>query len=251
MLIVLPPSETKRDGGTGAPLDVSVLSYPRLTSTRRHVVRAIRELSRDVEASRRAFKLSAKQDAEIERNRQITRSGTMSAIDRYTGVLYDALDAGKLDDAVRAFAAKHLVIHSAAFGLVSALDPIPAYRLSHDSRLPGEALRSLWADRVHRELVSVGGLIVDLRSEAYAKLGPIPKRPDAVYVRVVTTDGTGRRRALNHFNKQGKGEFTRAILLAETDFVTSDELIDWAGSAGFQIERAEGAGGSSEVQLVL
>ena len=61
----------------------------------------------------------------------------MPAIDRYTGVLFDALDAPSLDADAREFARETVVVHSALFGLVGALDEIPAYRLSHDSRLPG------------------------------------------------------------------------------------------------------------------
>ena len=91
----------------------------------------------------RALKLEPRQAAEVERNRRLRDAPTMPAIDRYTGVLFDALDASTLSTEARAFAATTVVVHSALFGLVGALDPIPAYRLSHDSRVPGVRLRAL------------------------------------------------------------------------------------------------------------
>ena len=51
------------------------------------------KLSRNRETSIRALKLGPKQAAEVDRNRAIRRSPTMPALERYTGVLYDALDA--------------------------------------------------------------------------------------------------------------------------------------------------------------
>ena len=55
-------------------------------------------------------------------------------------------------------------------------------------------------------------MILDLRSEGYVDLGPAPARADSVFVRVVSVEDDGRRRALNHFNKHAKGRFTRALL---------------------------------------
>ena len=80
------------------------------------------------------------------------------------------------------------------------------------------------------------GLILDLRSEAYAALGPAPARADAVFVRVVTEQG-GRRRALNHFNKAGKGALTRRRLLAPASITrTSAPLLAWARAEGVRLE---------------
>ena len=145
MLLLLPPSETKRDGGTPeSRLALNELSFPALAAPRRRAIAAMRTLARDPVAMGRALKLGATQAAELTRNRRLTTSPVMPAIDRFDGVLYDALDAASLPDTARRFAAEHVAIASALFGLVGALDPIPAYRLSHDSRLPGLPLGALW-----------------------------------------------------------------------------------------------------------
>ncbi|UYN83956.1 MAG: peroxide stress protein YaaA [Microcella sp.] len=215
MQILLPPSETKRDGGWGPALDLDTLSHPELSTARREVLDAVRALSPDEAAAARALKLGAKAAAvEIARNRELESSQTMPAIERYTGVLFDALAVQEWQRDARRRASRHLMVHSALFGLVAADDLIPAYRLSHDSRLPGVRLRSHWAQLNAAVLRSLDGPLIDLRSAGYASLGPLPDRDDAVTVRVVAVGDDGVARALNHFNKKGKGEFVRALLSA-------------------------------------
>jgi cytoplasmic iron level regulating protein YaaA (DUF328/UPF0246 family) len=252
VLLLLPPSETKRDGGPGAPLSLDALSFDGLREPREQLTSALVDLAADHDATMRALKLGPRQAAEVARNRELATAPTMPAIDRYTGVLFDALDAPTLDDAAREFAARTVIVHSALFGLVGALDPIPAYRLSHDSRVPGVRLKSFWRDHLAGVLEREPGLIIDLRSEGYAELGPAPARRDSVYVRVVSIDGAGRKRALNHFNKQAKGRFTRAVLARRPELGTVDDLIDWAEVEGFSMRLGEDRGATQprEVELV-
>jgi cytoplasmic iron level regulating protein YaaA (DUF328/UPF0246 family) len=177
MLIVLPPSETKRDGGDPAhPLALDALSFAALTRPRQRAVSALRRLARHRGAAA-ALKLGPTQARELERNKQLESGPTMAAIERFDGVLYEGLDVSTLPPAARAFAHDHLVIASALFGLLGADDPIPAYRLSPGSRLPGTPLKALWSGPVAAALVAAEpGLILDLRSEGYAALGPAPPR---------------------------------------------------------------------------
>jgi len=192
-----------------------------------------------------ALGLGATQRDEVDRNRAVRSSPVMPALDRYTGVLYDAVDAASLSIDERAFAADHVVIHSALFGLLRADDPIPAYRLSHDSRLPGVSLRTLWREPISRALANLDTLLLDLRSEAYAALGPRPQA--SWYVRVVSEDHGGRRASLSHFNKKGKGEFVRAVLQSGIDHDTVDSLVAWASSRGIRLE----PGAPGELDLVV
>lgn len=234
MLIVLPPSETKVDGGEGAPLDLALLSFPRLTRPRRSLVAAVRRLARRPEEMAAALKLGPRLAFEIDRNRVLATSPTMPALGRYTGVLYDALEAASLPSAALDFAAGHLAIHSALFGLVGAADPIPAYRLSHDSKLE-PTVKSVWGSTIARELGERRGLVLDLRSEGYVALGPSSGNADAHYLHVVSEGPDGVKRALNHFNKKGKGEFARALLTQGEDFASIPALLDWAAATGFRL----------------
>ncbi|UAJ80845.1 peroxide stress protein YaaA [Leifsonia sp. ZF2019] len=253
MLILLPPSETKRDGGVGAPLDLDLLSHPSLTSVRREVIDAVLTLSADRDAAVRALKLGPKQAGEVDRNRAILTSPTMSALERYTGVLYDALAPQTLAPDALGFAASTVAVQSALLGLVGAADLIPAYRLSFDSRLSFErgvpSLKRRWAPTSGAVLEERDGLILDLRSEGYAALGPIPRRRGAHYVRVLARDESGNVRALNHFNKQAKGLLTRALVEAGIDFATTTDLLDWAATERYELAGA--ADGSGDLELVV
>jgi cytoplasmic iron level regulating protein YaaA (DUF328/UPF0246 family) len=237
VLILLPPSETKRDGGDGPPLDYRALSHPRLSTVRRGLTRRVSALARTPDEMMSRLKLGPKLAFEVDRNRALTKSPTMPAMDRYTGVLFEALDAATLDPSARAFAAEHVRIHSALFGLLGAVDPIPAYRLSHDSRLDAPTVKTIWAPAITKELLAHRTeLVVDLRSEAYVHLGPVPAAvAQAHFLRVVTTGPDGVQRALNHFNKKAKGELTRALMQHGVDFATVDELLAWAAAAGHRL----------------
>jgi uncharacterized protein len=246
LLILLPPSETKRDGGTeGSSLDLGALSFPELTRSRKSALAGLRAISRSVAASTSALGLGPKQRFEIDRNRAISTAPTMPAIDRYTGVLYDALDAETLSLEARGFLGRHVLVHSALFGLTAADDPIPAYRFSHDTRIPGTSLAKLWREPNAAVLRGQSGLILDLRSESYVHLGPTGD--GAYFLRVVTEDGEGTRRALNHFNKHGKGELVRALAGAGIDFETVEQLLDWAKAAVIRLE----SGAPGELDLVV
>ncbi|MCY7325370.1 MAG: peroxide stress protein YaaA, partial [Microbacteriaceae bacterium] len=92
MLVLLPPSETKRDGGDDRSLDLSRLSFQGLTVSRAAALDATSALALDPDAMAAALRLGPTQRGELERNRRIAQSPVMPAMDRYTGVLYDALD---------------------------------------------------------------------------------------------------------------------------------------------------------------
>lgn len=248
MLILLPPSETKREGGqAGGALDLGALSFPSLAAPRRAALSELRSLSTNLDAAVVALKLGPKGAPQAAKNRLVRTAPLLPALERFDGVLYDALGAGTLSEPARARAAEQVAVHSALFGLVGAFDLIPDYRLSHDSRLPGRSLKALWRTTVTAELERVPGVILDLRSEGYAALGPLPPREDALFVRVVAEGEDGRRRALNHFNKQGKGRFVRSFLESDADIGSVADLLDWAASSGIRLER----GAPGELDLIV
>ncbi|MFT4124315.1 MAG: peroxide stress protein YaaA [Microbacteriaceae bacterium] len=248
MLLLLPPSETKRDGGEpGRPLALERLSFPELTAGREACLDALLRLSRSESASLTALRLSQRQRGEVERNRALRVSPTMPAVDRFTGVLFEALGAEDLDADARAWLGRSVAVHSALLGLVGALDPVPAYRLSHDSRLPGLRLRQHWAAAITAAIAERPGLVVDLRSDAYAALGPLPAGERFVAVRVLAEGPEGARRPLNHFNKRGKGELVRTLALARVQADDVEELLAAARGLGVRLERS----GPSELTLLV
>lgn len=249
MLLLLPPSETKRPGGRGRGVRIETLVLPSLAEPRHAVIAALEQLSADGATARRVLGLSHAQDHLAAVNGRLRDSPTMAAVDRNTGVLYDALDASSLDAHARRWLRGNVLIHTAVFGPVGALDLIPEYRLSAGTSLPGiPPLRRVWADAVTRALAETGArFIVDLRSEAYRALGPVPAGISSVYIRVVADGPDGTTRALNHFNKHAKGAFVRALAVGRPRAATEGGLLSWAQTAGIVLRPGTARG---EVELV-
>ncbi|OZE25410.1 hypothetical protein CH262_10775 [Rhodococcus sp. 05-2255-1e] len=244
MLILLPPSETKSDGGSGAPLDLDRLSLPSLLPLRRTLADALVRLSDDVDASITALGLGPTQVDEIERNARLFASPTTPALRRYTGVLYDALGASTFTRAGRARADARLWIGSALFGAVRASDPIPAYRLSGGSSIPNfGTLRAHWKPRLSEALLTEAeGIVVDLRSGTYQQLGPIP---GAITATVLTEKPDGSRSVVSHFNKHHKGLLARALTLTTAEPKDVKAVARVASKAGLRVEVA------SDTELIV
>ncbi len=237
MIVLLPPSETKRAGGDGQRLRLEALGSPQLTELRAALVDELVALAADRDASRRALALSATQDAEIDRNALLRSAPTAPAINRYTGVLYEALDIGSLRGAAATRAAERLAVGSALFGLLRATDPVPAYRLSATSKLPGRpGLTQRWRPVLEPVLAEIAAaeLIVDLRSGSYAALAKIP---GAVRVDVVAEHPDGRRASVSHFNKAHKGRLARALATTRSDPTDAAAVASIARRAGMRVER--------------
>lgn len=237
MIVLLPPSETKRAGGDGPALALESLNSPELNPVRAEMIDDLVALAADRGASRTALGLSAGQDAEIDRNAALRSAPTMPALHRYTGVLYDALDAESLRGASATRAASRLAVVSALFGLVRADDPIPAYRLSAGSRLPGRpTLAARWRPALEPVLSRLAEreLVVDLRSGSYAGLG---RAPGAVTVEVVAEHADGRRTVVSHFNKAHKGRLARALAATRSEPSDAAAVAAVARRAGMRVER--------------
>jgi cytoplasmic iron level regulating protein YaaA (DUF328/UPF0246 family) len=237
VIVVLPPSETKRAGGDGPAMELALLGSGALNPLREALVGELIDLAADPETCRRALGISAAQDAEIGRNAALRTSATMPAIHRYTGVLYDALDFGSLRAAEADRARSRLAIGSALFGLLRAGDPIPAYRLSAGAKLPGRpGLAARWRPLLEPVLadLAVGELIVDLRSGAYVGLGRVP---GAIAVDVVSELPDGRRTVVTHFNKAHKGRLARVLATAKSEPGDAAAVATLARRAGMQAER--------------
>jgi uncharacterized protein len=237
VLVLLPPSETKLDGGDGPPLRLGTLSHPSLDPLREQLADELVKLAADPPAARSALGLSTLQDAEIARNAALWTSPTLPALLRYTGVLYDALDVRSLRGTAAARARARLAVGSALFGLLRADDPVPAYRLSAGSALPGRGtLASRWKPVLEPVLAAIaaGELVVDLRSGSYAALARIP---GAVDVDVLAEHPDGRRTVVSHSNKSYKGRLARILASTRAEPSDASAVATLARRAGMHVER--------------
>lgn len=217
MRVLLPPSETKISGGGNSHLNAQSLAFnEQLQNSRESVLAALHELSQNIDEAAIKLKTGARSKELIKNNLVLKYSPTLPAIKRYTGVLFDAIEYETLATQEREWINKNVYIQSALFGLISAADLIPNYRISADSKLKieGQTLKKLWVaahKNISADKTFTNNLVLDMRSKSYAALAPLE---NSYTLEVLTRNESGEVRALNHFNKAAKGALVK--LLAQT-----------------------------------
>lgn len=244
MLFLLPPSETKEVGGSPLSISQVALTFGGLNPARDAVYEALRALCERPEEAAKVLKLGKKQLDQIAINLEVQDAPTMPAINRYTGTLYDAIhgrglkgtptEHNQITKEMFERAKDTVLIQSALFGLIPATNLIPNYRLSGTTNLPGISLKDTWTpahEPIWKRLED--GPIIDLRSKAYAELAPIPEDVEHYWVEVLDSNSG---KALNHFNKKGKGQLINAVLSAKVEPKTIADLKKIAESTGQRIQ---------------
>ena len=212
MLILLPPSEGKAPAAEGAPLCLTDLTFPELTTARAKVLRALHAASSRPDAHG-VLKVGSTLAAEVSRNTMLDTEPSAPAHRVYTGVLYDALDYGNLTPAQQQRARQQIVVISALWGALQFDDWIPAYRLSMSVNLPGiGGLASFWKKELRESLTehTAVRLVIDCRSSTYAAAW-VPPAAQTVTVNVLQ-ERNGRLTVVSHFAKHTRGEFARHLL---------------------------------------
>jgi cytoplasmic iron level regulating protein YaaA (DUF328/UPF0246 family) len=133
LVVLLPPSEGKADGGSGRWAPTSGRFGRRLAEPRRAVIDALAA----TELGERQLGVRGELlDRALAATRAIVdgRARRLPAWQRYTGVVWQHLDPTTLDDEQRA----RILVPSALLGLVGANDPVPDHRLKFDVRHAGE-----------------------------------------------------------------------------------------------------------------
>lgn len=212
MLILLPPSESKTAPASGEPLDLASLDLPALTEARSEVAAELATVSERPDALA-VLGVGPSLADDVARNRRLRTALAAPALEVYTGVLYDALDAGSLSPEARRVAEESLLVVSALWGAVRPTDRIPAYRLSMGTALPATGkLSAWWKPRLTPVLdeLAADGVVVDCRSAAYAAAWK-PPAARTVTVRVEQLKPDGSRSVVSHHAKHTRGVVARQL----------------------------------------
>ncbi|MFK0233219.1 peroxide stress protein YaaA [Streptomyces vinaceus] len=245
MLVLLPPSEGKAAGGSGAPLEPQALSLPGLAQARAAVLEELVELcAGDELKAREVLGLSEGLRGEVAKNAGLRSAVARPAGEIYTGVLYDALDQAGLPAPARAAAERSLMVFSGLWGAVRVTDRIPSYRCSMGVKLPGlGALGAYWREPMAAVMPEAAGegLVLDLRSSAYASAwkpkGEVAGRTATVRVlHSQIVDGVEKRSVVSHFNKATKGRLVRDLLVAGAAPQGPAELVTALRDLGYTVE---------------
>ncbi|CAB4607185.1 unannotated protein [freshwater metagenome] len=250
-VILLPPSEGKADGGTGKALRIANLSFPELEEHRATLRAALGAAMKGKEPGR--AKLLGVKDkalaAATSANLYVLTSPTMLAIERYTGVLYDALDVASLSVRDRKRLNKQVLIFSGLWGVVRPDDMIPDYKLKMGATLaPVGKLSTWWREPVTTALAStvsgtvVWNLLPKEHDNAWAPFSPVhmSTKPSAVFsVKFLDEDkpikGERAFTTVNHWNKLLKGALVRFIL--ETGADDPNALAKFRHPEGYRYDR--------------
>jgi uncharacterized protein len=141
---------------------------------------------------------------------------TTPAAERYTGVVWGALDVPALGRAARRRLERRVLVPSGLWGLLAATDPVPAYRLKMGARVPPlGSLAALWRPLV-TPLVderAASGWVIDLLPAEYGAVIDGSRFTRARHLRVdLVEEGPRGRRSAGHAGKRLKGMLARAIL---------------------------------------
>ena len=157
-------------------------------------------------------------------------------------MLYEALDIASLDPAARRRATAWIATTSSLFGLVRPHEPIPAYRLSGGTSLPGlGGVAAHWRKHLDPAVRAMAGtgLVIDLRSSTYASFWrPAADQAKRVVTMRVLQESDGKRSIVSHFNKATKGRIVRALVEDGGAPRTPGALADHLGALGWKVEAA-------------
>jgi cytoplasmic iron level regulating protein YaaA (DUF328/UPF0246 family) len=175
--------------------------------------------------------------AATDANREVRDAPTLPAIDRYTGVLYDALDAGSLPTAARHRLEGWVLIVSGLWGAVAPADPVPDYKLKMGVSLPRLGkLSTWWRDDLSAAIAAratnrtVWNLLPNEHQAAW-------RAPDGMAqwsVRFLEPGAGGALVAVSHWNKFLKGALVRHLLMHPA--TTPEMLEGWEHPSGFRYE---------------
>jgi cytoplasmic iron level regulating protein YaaA (DUF328/UPF0246 family) len=248
--LLLPPSEAKALGGRGRPLTQRADAGP-LADARAATLAGLAELvAGDPVRAAEALLLPPGVAADaLAMNAAVPTSRTMPALQRYTGVVYDGLDLGNLDETQQRLAARSILIFSGLFGVVRGDEPIPAYRVPGKAVLPGLGIASTFWRPVLTDVLTQRlrrGLVVDLRSSDYAAMW----RPGAgfgtrlVTVRVLSPAPRGGHAVISYNSKFAKGRLAAALVrraaAGETVASVDDVVAAWTACGGAGAELVPG-----------
>lgn len=212
-LILLPPSEGKAPEGDGPPWEPGTMAVAELDAQRKKVLTALGR-------------------------RHPARTGpTLPAIERYTGVLYQGLDAGSLRGTPRRRLDRSVLVVSGLWGLVAPQDPIPHYKLKMSANVAPLGKLSTWwrpavtaAVAARAEKALVWDLLPIEHSAAIAWSDVAPH--ERVTVRFVDAQG----KTISHWNKLLKGSLVRWLLT--TGATDVDALVDFEHPQGYRYDPA-------------
>lgn len=219
MKILFSPSELKTGIASEKFIKKENFIFPNLYEKRLQIVTLYNDfiLNADEKALCKLFGTKKEKDL-LYYSKDIFKSGCVKAILRYAGTAYKALQYRNLDTNSQKFIDESVLIFSNLFGVVSAKDAIPDYKLKQ-----GESFLNLEIPEFYLENFSPqidkfveNDDILDLRAGFYEKFY-IPKK-EYLAMKFIKNG-----KVLSHFAKQLRGEVLKEIAIHKLD--TNEKIL--------------------------
>lgn len=202
MKILLAPSETKSEGG----------EFPSLAKSKNlffysdEVIDGYEEYLKNSSVEELSIWFGLKNLDECKRYKEsILDKPRKKAIQRYTGVAFEAIDYNNLDQKAQEFIDKNVLIYSNLFGVVMASDNIPDYKFKQGSILPNLNTEKYYATHLKERLDNyLDDEVLDLSAGYYLKF----YKPKG---NVITYKFLKGGKVVSHFAKHYRGELVKQI----------------------------------------
>ena len=171
MKILLAPAETKLPNGDGQSFCKDNFSFPSIFDARVEVFDQYEKLleSSNEEELSRWFGLKNINDVK-KYSQSLKNKPTMKAIQRYTGVAFEALNYSILKKEQQQYIDNNVLLFSNLFGVVKAKDLIPDYKYKQGAKLPHIDIERFYKKNLKNTLDNyLEDEIVDLRAGYYDK----------------------------------------------------------------------------------
>jgi len=174
----------------------------------------------------------------IEKNEDLLNQETLVAIERFSGVMFQAINYKGLNDKEKNLFNRSAIIVDALFGLLKPEDLIPDFKLKLSSKLKDLNLIDFWKVNLKPILSKEfeGKIVIDILPDNFRKTIPSDLIEINDYVRVKFMENkSGKTINVGHNSKQLKGEFIRYLLKKEN--INRDYLENFKHSAGYIFDK--------------
>jgi cytoplasmic iron level regulating protein YaaA (DUF328/UPF0246 family) len=208
MYILLAPSQTKNSGGTGLPYTLQSFSFPQIYHHRLEAVGHYERFIHSQTIDDLGVWFGIKDNKQTKKYiKYFCEQPTMKAVQRYTGVAYDALDYNGLSTTSQRYIDEHVLIFSDLFGVLMAKDMIPCYRFKQGAKLPDiDIVKHYKTDLKECLDRFLDHEVLDLRAGYYDRY----YKPIASVVRYKFLKNG---KSVSHWAKHYRGKLTRDIAM--------------------------------------
>ncbi len=219
MKILLAPAETKKSGGEEKEFHEDNFSFSSHFEKREEIFEIYENLLKHSSIEELKVWFGLKNEKEVTRYKEsLKNKPSMKAIQRYTGVAFDALDYENLSGKAQTYVDENVVLFSNLFGPIKANDLIPDYKYKQGAKLPNTNVEKFYNEHFSELLDDeLGEEIIDIRAGYYEKFYKVKK------ANVLTFKFIKDGKVVSHWAKFYRGKLLQAIansnITCFTDFM--------------------------------